>query len=95
MQRKSEAGIGHLLLLLVVLVVVAVVGLVGWRVKQNQGNKAEPITSTQPVAGVTSGVPDKISSTADLNTVQNSLNQTNLDSDLNPNSLDADVNSLL
>jgi flagellar basal body-associated protein FliL len=94
MKNKSESGIAHLILVLVIVAVVAVVGIVGLRVVQKQNAKVvQPATSTQPVAKDT--VPATITSAADLNSAQASLNQDNLDSDLNSSSLDSDVNSLL
>jgi hypothetical protein len=93
MHKKSESGVGHVLLLFLVLAVAAVVGVVGWRVMQNQGDKAGNVTVTQPVAKT--GAPDQINSAADLSQAQATLNQTNVDGDVNPNSLNSDVNSLL
>jgi predicted negative regulator of RcsB-dependent stress response len=93
MQKRSEAGVGHVLLLFLVVAVAAVIGLVGWRVMQNNGDQAEEVTATQPVAKVSA--PDQINSAADLTKAQAALNQTNVDQDVNPSSLDADVNSLL
>jgi putative NADH-flavin reductase len=93
MQKKSEAGLGHALLIFLVVAVVAAVGLVGLRVKQNNSDKAGEVTATQPLAKVQA--PDQISSKADLTKAEASLNQTNVDSDVNPDTLNSDVNNLL
>jgi hypothetical protein len=93
MQKKTEAGLGHALLIFLVVAVAVVIGLVGLRVKQNNSDKAGEVTVTQPVAKASA--PNTINSQGDLAKTQAALNQTNVDSDVNPDALNSDVNSLL
>jgi hypothetical protein len=89
---KSQAGIGHVVLLAVVALLIAAIGFTAMRVINTESDKTEELTNTSNTAVV---VPDKLQSKDDLNKIKASLNQANLDSNMNPSSLDGDVSSLL
>lgn len=89
MKKHTQKGFAHLGILLLVLV-VAVVALAGYKVYKNGQNT---VTNSSVTAAGQAIQP--IKSAADLNTAQNTLNNTNLDGDLNPDALNQDVNSLL
>jgi uncharacterized protein (UPF0333 family) len=90
MKKTSQNGIAHLGLLLLVLIVV-VIGFVGYKVVQNRENTTT--ASTASSAATPQAIPT-ISSKADLNTAETTLNSQNVDGDLNPDSYNSDVSSL-
>jgi uncharacterized protein (UPF0333 family) len=90
MKKYSQKGFAHLGILLLAVVVVAV-ALIGYKVAKNHQNT---IASTSTATSAAQTIPT-IKTTADLNKVQSTLNNENVDGDLSPSSLNQDVNSLL
>ncbi len=91
MKKTSQSGIAHLGLLLLILV-VAVIAFVGYKLEQSRQTNS-PTASTTNVAQAAQNIPT-ITSKADLNTAESTLNSQNIDGDLNPSSFDQDVSSL-
>jgi uncharacterized protein HemX len=87
MKKRLQNGFAHLGLLLL-LAIVVVIGLIGYKVWSNQNNKVS--NSSVSVATQQQTIKTK----ADLDKVESTLNNANLDSDLNPDSLNQDVQSL-
>jgi cytochrome b561 len=92
MKKTSQKGFAHLGLFVLLLVVI-VVALIGYKVAK--GNKTTPavVNTTIPTTAV-QGLP-VVKSTADLNTIESTLNNQNIDGNLNPGSFDQDTQSLL
>lgn len=89
---KSQAGIGHIVVVMVLLL-VGVVGFAGYKVLTKNANT----DSTASSVNATPPVPDKISTKADLETTGKTLDNSSsqLDSGLNDGALDADMNDML
>jgi hypothetical protein len=88
--KKTTQGFAHLGLLLLVLV-VAVVAFAGYKVAKSHSDN----TSNSATKPATAQVIPAIKNTADLNAVETTLNNQNIDSNLNPDSLNQDVDALL
>lgn len=88
MKSRNQTGIAHLGLLLL-LVVVAAIAAIGYKVAMRNSSGSTNSTSSPTVQVQT------IKTKADLNSVETTLNNQNVDGDLNPDSLNQDVNSLL
>lgn len=91
MKKITQKGFAHLGLLLLLVVLVAA-ALIGYKVTKDRNNVATPVTAATSSAAQTIPV---VKNTADLNTVESTLNNQNIDGNLNPDSLNQDVQSLL
>lgn len=90
MIKKTQKGIVHLGVVLLLLV-LAVVAFAGYKVSQNRtDNSAASINRP-----VTAREIPTVKNTADLNTIEITLSNQNIDGNLNPDSLNNDVDSLL
>lgn len=87
---KSQQGFGHLGILLLLLV-VAVVALAGYKV----ANSRQEEVASSGAQSASAQVVQPIKNSADLDKVESTLNNVNIDGDLNPDSLNQDVQSLL
>lgn len=89
MKKFTQKGFAHLGVVLLLLVVV-VIALVGYKVAKNRNNTTTPSTVTKAAVQTIPVIKNK----ADLNTVETTLNNQNIDANLNPNSFDQDTQSL-
>ncbi len=91
MKSFNQKGSSHLVALLA-LVLVGVIGYAGWHVMQ--ANKTDPNanSSSQTVAAA---VPSKIVTKAQANQATKALDSDSLDSSLNTSQLDSDLSSVL
>ena len=89
MRRWNQSGLGNIAILLLVLV-VAVVAFAGYKVADS--TKVKPAVST---ATTQASAPKAITSTADVEQAEASLDSANADSSINPDQLDQDLNELL
>jgi hypothetical protein len=90
MKQTIQKGFAHLGLLLLMLI-VAIIGFVGYKVASNRSNDNINSVSKSTAAEAIPQIKDK----ADLDTVEATLNNQNIDGNLNPDSLDQDIQSLL
>lgn len=93
MKKSNQKGLAHLAILLL-LVVVAVVVFAGYKVAKNHNKQAAVQPATAATASASQAIP-VIKNTADLNTVESTLNSQNIDGDLNPDNYNQDVQNLL
>lgn len=92
MKKTPQNGIAHIGLLLLVLV-VAVIAFVGYKLEQSRNQDNSPTASTTNLAQAPQTIPT-ITSKADLNAAESTLNSQNVDGDLNPDSYNSDISSL-
>lgn len=93
MKKYSQQGMAHLAILLV-LIAAAIIAFVGYEVVKTNRAVAPPSTANYVAPSAAGAIP-VINNTAGLNSVENTLNNTNLDQGLDPNNYNQDVNSLL
>lgn len=89
-KKASQQGVAHFGILL--LLVIAAIAFVGYKLEQNRKDSSPVAAATRSTQAVQT-IPT-ITSKADLNTVQSTLDSQNVDGDLNPDSFNSDVSSL-